>query len=126
MRSWRLLLDLRAGCGWPSGFEDDLLAVVLLVLEDLEAAFRLGERQAVGDDPGRIDLSALDALQKRLHVALHVALPGTQGPRPVHPRPGGKLVQQTAVHADHRDHAAAAARQDRLAQRVRAFGLRPD
>ena len=33
-----------AGCRWPSGFEDDLLAVVLLVLEDLEAAFRLVER----------------------------------------------------------------------------------
>src|SRR3954449_5639578 len=89
-----------AGWGWRSGFEDDLLAVVLLVLEDVEAAFRLVEWQGVGDDPGRIDLAAFDALQQRLHVALHVALPGTQGQRPVHPRAGGEFVEQAAVHAD--------------------------
>lgn len=49
---------------WPdpagaSGFEDDLLAVVLLVLEHLEAAFRLVQREGVGDDPGGIDLPVL-------------------------------------------------------------------
>jgi hypothetical protein len=62
------VLRRAAGCGWSSGFEDDLLAVVPLVLEDVEAAFRLVERQGVGDDPGRVDLPALDALQQRRSI----------------------------------------------------------
>src|SRR5436305_13761078 len=91
-RTWPIMVSGTAGQGrirpprsprWPDaggcqGLEDDLLAVVLLVLEDLEAVFRLGERQGVGDDPGRVDLPALDAPQQRLHVPLHVALSGTQ------------------------------------------------
>jgi hypothetical protein len=48
-----------AGYGCRSGFEDDLLAVVLLVLEHLEAAAGLFQRQRVGDDPGRVELQEI-------------------------------------------------------------------
>src|SRR5215207_9261986 len=86
--------------GWPlpgprfisSGFEDDLLAVFLLVLEDVVAVRGLVERQGVGDDPGRVDLAALDALQERSQVPLDVALACAQCQRPVHPGPGRELV----------------------------------
>src|SRR5215211_1527875 len=44
-------------------FEDDLLAVVQLVLEDLVAARRLVEAHRVGDHEARVDLTALDPLQ---------------------------------------------------------------
>src|SRR5690348_185208 len=54
--------------------EDDLQALLLLVLEDLVAVRRLVERQAVRDDEAGVDLAALDAVQQRPHVALHVAL----------------------------------------------------
>src|SRR5579875_1808226 len=109
-----------------SGLEHDLYAVVLLVLEDVVAVRRLPQRQRVGDDPGRVDLAALDALQQRLHVPLHVALAGPQGERPVHPGPGGELVHEPAVHADHGDDPAAAAAHDGLAQRVGTVAFGPD
>src|SRR5215211_3637714 len=44
-----------------SGLENHLLAVVLLVLEELVAARRLGQRQSMSDHAGRVELSPLDA-----------------------------------------------------------------
>src|SRR5256885_1156473 len=67
-----------------SGREDDLLAVVLLVLEDLVALRRILQRQPVGDDPGGVDLLVLDALEQGLHVPVHMALPGPERERPIH------------------------------------------
>src|SRR5215217_7387918 len=57
-----------------SGLENHLLAVVLLVLEELVAARRLGQRQSMSDHAGRVELSPLDALEQWPHVPLHVAL----------------------------------------------------
>src|SRR4051812_40367547 len=90
-----------------SGRQDHLFAVVLLVLEDVVAVRRLGQRQPVGDDPRGVDLTLLDALEKWLHVALHVTLSSLEGERTVQPGPGRKLVEESAVHADHRHDAAA-------------------
>src|SRR5690349_12458504 len=108
-----------------SGLQDDLLAVVLLVLEDVVPVRGLVEREAVGDDPRGVDLAGLDAGEQRLHVLVHVALPRPQGQAPVHPRAGRELVDQPAVDADDGDDAAAAAAQDRLPERVRALRLLP-
>lgn len=62
----------------PSGGQDDLLAVVPLVLEQLVALRRFGEGQPVGDHPGGVDGAPLDQPEQGLHVALHVALAGAQ------------------------------------------------
>ncbi len=62
----------RAG-GRRSGLEHDLLAAVLLVLEQVVAVRRLLERQGVRDDPRRVELAALDPLEQRAQVAVHVA-----------------------------------------------------
>src|SRR3954454_14871171 len=115
-----------AAPGRRSGREDHLLATLLLVLEDVVPVRRLGQRQPVGDHPGGVDLAALDALEQRAHVPLDVALPGLQGQGAVHPRAGGELVDEPAVHADDRDDASTAARGDRLAESVRPVGLGPD
>ncbi len=54
--------------------EYDFFAVIELVLEDVVAVWRLFEWQGVGDDEGRIDVTVLDVLQQRLHIALDVTL----------------------------------------------------
>src|ERR1700759_3782649 len=77
-------------CPEGSGLEHDLFASVLLVLEDVVAVRRLLQWERVRDDPRRVDLTGLDALQQRLHVALDVALAGPQGQGAVHERPGGE------------------------------------
>src|SRR5260221_5274201 len=106
-----------------SWLEDDLLAAVLLVLEDVVAMRCALQRQPVRDDPRRVDLTAFDAFQQRLHVALNMALAGPQGQRPVHPRASRKLVRQPAVVSDDRDDATVAAAHDRLPEGVRPFGF---
>src|SRR5260370_12680958 len=65
--------------GEPVRFQHNLRASVDLVVEHGVAARCLFERQPVTDDEARIDLSFLDALQKRPQIALHVALPGANG-----------------------------------------------
>src|SRR4026207_1072534 len=64
--------------------EDDLFAVVLLVLEDVVAVGSLLQGQGVGDDEGRVEVAVLNVLQQRLHVALDMALPALDGQRAVH------------------------------------------
>src|SRR5579875_2084267 len=94
------------------GLEHDLLASVLLVLEDVVAVRRLLQREGVRDDPRGVNLTALDALQQRLHVPLHVALASPQSEGAVHEGPGGELVDDPAVDADDRDDPATTAGQD--------------
>ncbi len=89
----------------------------LLVLEHLVRLRRFVQREPVGDHEGWVDLAALDPLQQRCDVALHVALTAPEGDRAVHPGPDGELVHQPAVDADDGDGAAVAAGQDGLAQR---------
>src|ERR1700712_3960058 len=98
-----------------SGLEDHLFAPILLVLEHVVAARRVRQWKAMGDDPGRVNLPAFDALEQRAHVALDVALSGLEGQRAVHPGAGWELVDEAAVHADDRDDASAAAGNDGLA-----------
>src|SRR4051812_21102081 len=74
--SWLLLLWL----------EYDLHALVLLVLEDLVGVGGLVKPQLVGDDEARVDVPGSDALVKRLHVTLDVALAGLEGQPLVHKR----------------------------------------
>jgi hypothetical protein len=105
--------------------EDDLHALVLLVLERLEAVRRLAERQAMRDHEARVDVALLDVLVERLHIPLHVALARLHRQALVHERAGGELVHEPAVDADHRDDAARTAGEDRVAQGVATIGLRP-
>ena len=72
-----------------------------------------------------IDLAVLDPLEQRLHVAMHVRLPGLHRERLVHDRADRNLVDEAAVDAGHRDGAAVAAGHDRLAQRARPIRLQP-
>jgi hypothetical protein len=62
----------RVGYGWAPRacrtelrFEDDLGAVVLLVLEHLVALRSVFEREVVRDDEAGVDVAALDALEQR-------------------------------------------------------------
>jgi hypothetical protein len=77
--------------------------VVVLADERRVAARRVIEIHRVRNDEARIDLAVLDALEQRLHVALHVALTGLHRGRPVHERTHREPVDQAAVYADHRD-----------------------
>src|SRR4051794_24278181 len=97
-----------------SGRQDDLLAVVLLVLEHVVAPRGFVQREAVRDDPSRVELAALDPFEQRSHVALDVALAGAERQRPVHPRASRELVYEPTVDADHRDDPSTAARGDGL------------
>ena len=84
-----------------SGAQDHLLAVVLLVdgrCRSPSAASSSGRRWVM--TKRRVDLAVLDALQQRLHVALHVALAGADGERAVHQRAHRELVDEAAVDAD--------------------------
>src|SRR4051812_11963429 len=104
------MLTLKNG-SWPSpgrrlGLENDLDAVIFLVDERLVTVRRLVELQRVRNDEARVDLAFLDALEERLHVALHVGLAGSHRERAVHERPHRELVDEAAVDADHRDNAA--------------------
>src|SRR4051794_37837874 len=56
--------------------QHDLLAVVEFVGEHVVALRRPVQRQRVRDDEAGVDLPSLDALEQRLHIALHVTLPG--------------------------------------------------
>ena len=99
-----------------SGLQHDLDAVVLFLVEDVVAVRRFIQRQPVRDDEAGVDLSLLDSLQQRLHVALDVALPGLHRQRAVHERAHREFVYESAVDADDRDRTAVAASHDRLAQ----------
>ena len=63
-----------------------------------------------------IDLAFPDALEQRPHVAMHVRLAGADRQRAIDDGAHRELVDEAAVHAGHRNRAAAAAREDRLAQ----------
>src|SRR5919206_122025 len=107
-----------------SGLEDDLHAVVLLVLERLVGVRRHVQPEAVGDHEARVDLALADALVERLEVAVDGALAGLDRQALVHQRAGRELVHEPAVDADDRHDAARAAGHDRVAQGVAAVGER--
>src|SRR3954454_13962984 len=108
-----------------SGLEDDLHALVLLVLEGLVAVGGHAELEPVGDHEARVDLALLDPLVQRLAVPLDVALPRLDREALVHQRAGGELVHQPAVDPDDRADPARPAGQDGVAQRVPAVALGP-
>src|SRR6185295_12129885 len=109
---------------WPSsGAQDDFQAVVLLVEEHVEPRRRVAQRQPVGDDEARIDLAPLDSFEQRLHVSLDVTLAGPDRERPVDNGAHRKLVDETAVHADHRHGPAVATGMDGLPQSERPVAL---
>lgn len=58
------------------GFEDDLFAVVELVVEQLEAARRFGKWEPMSDHEAWVDITALDTLQKWSQVTMRVTLAG--------------------------------------------------
>ena len=74
------------------------------------------------DDERRIDLAALDALEQRTHVALHVRLAALDRDRLVDDGAERQLVDEAAVHAGNGHRAALAARLDRLAQHAGPIG----
>ena len=59
------------------GLEHDLHAIVLLVIEDLKSFRSVIKGHAVRDDKARINLALFDSFKQWLHVALHVALTGS-------------------------------------------------
>ncbi len=56
--------------------EDDLDAVVHVMLELLVTLRRVVQRHAVRDDEAGVNLVFLNKLQQRLQITLHVRLPG--------------------------------------------------
>src|SRR5215218_4412601 len=108
-----------------SGLEDDLHALVQLVLEGLVAFGREAELQPVGHDEARVDSPVLDVLVERLEVSMDVALAALERQSLVHEGAARELVEQSSVGADDRHDAARAAGQDGVAQRVPAIAFEP-
>src|SRR5581483_9186142 len=104
---------------------DDLDAPLLLVAEDLVAAWRLLQWQAVGNDEAGIDLAALNPLQQRPQVALHMGLAHPEGQALAERRSERELVHEPAVHPRDGDAPALAAGLDRLLERVQAVEAEP-
>ena len=75
------------------------------------------------DHERRIDLSFLHQREQVFHVTLHVRLPHLQRHPFVEHRTERHLVQQAAIHAGDRQHAALAHRAHRLPQRIRPVRL---
>src|SRR5829696_10380733 len=111
-----------SGPPW-SGLEHDLHALVLLVLEGLEAVGCVLQSEAVGDHEARVDVAVADVLVEALRVALHVALAGLERQALVHERPGRELVHEAAVDAHDGHDAGGPAREDRVAEGVPAVAL---
>src|SRR5690606_15999877 len=71
----------------------------------------------------RVYVTVLDVLEQRLDVPLNVALAGLQGQSAVDDRAHRKLVDETAIHTNHRHHATVAAGADGFAQYQRPIRL---
>src|SRR3954453_7454789 len=106
-----------------SGLEDDLHALVLLVLEGLVAVGGHAELEPVGDHEARVDLALRDPLVQRLRVPLYVALARLDREALFYQRAGGEPVHQAAVDPDDRDDPARPAGQDGVAQRMAPVAL---
>src|SRR3954451_24037765 len=88
-----------------SRVQHDLDAAVLLVAERLVHRRPLLERNLVGDDEGRVDLSLLDPAQQVIAPAADVRLPGAHRDALVHQHAERDLVAQPAVDARYREYA---------------------
>src|SRR5277367_2325492 len=101
----------------------DLDAAIFLGGENLVGFGRFFQSEAMGDDEGRVDLSALNSFHQRLHVFLNVGLPHLKsqafGKRGSH----WEFVQEAAVHSGDRYRPALAAGVNRLTKRMRAIGF---
>src|SRR6185295_9063750 len=96
-------------------------ALILLVAEDLVGLRGVVEREAVRDDERRVNLTAFDAAEQRLHVLHHVCLPHPERESLLERGAKGNLVEESAVDAGNGDDAALTAGVNRLAQRGRAI-----
>src|SRR5947209_107441 len=103
--------------------QDDLDAAVLLVAEHLVHLRPVLERNGVGDDEGRIDLTFFDAAQEIVGPAVDVSLAHAEGEALVHRLTHRDFVDEAAINARNRDHAGGAADIDHLAQDMRAIVL---
>src|SRR6202043_2272630 len=77
----------------------------------------------VTDHKTRIDLTALDALQQRPHVAHHVCLPRLERELLVHARTNRNVIDKARIHAWNRDGSTLATRAYALSQHLRAVHL---
>src|SRR5919199_2391743 len=107
-----------------SGLQHDLHALVLLVLEGLEAVGCVAESEPVRDHEARIDVALADVLVQRLQVALDVALTRLEGQALVHEGAGGELVQQAPVDPHDGHDPAGTAGEDGVAEGMAAVALR--
>src|SRR5438270_5820897 len=114
---WWLKMRLSCGsiCPWV---KNNLGAVVLLVAEDFVHFWCLINRHSMADHEAGIDFAALHPVEQRLHVAHHVGLAGLHGQCLVHVLAYRHFVDESAVHAGHRNRPTLTARDDALAQNV--------
>src|SRR5690606_6307517 len=79
--------------------QDNLAAVLLLVVEDAIAAGRVRKLQAMRDDDLRIQLTGLDMPEHRLHETLHVRLAHAEGEALVEGITEQETVDETGINA---------------------------
>src|SRR5258708_6448681 len=96
--------------------EDHLDALVLLVAKQAIGGRRVVERQPVGDDERRIDLTLFDALEQRTQILHDMRLPHLE--RQPFPECGAEwhLIQESAVDARNGHNPTLPARVNRLPQ----------
>src|SRR5437588_265613 len=103
------------------GHEDDLDAVVVLLLEGLVSLGGVVEFHPMGDDARRINVALLDALQERMQIAMDVGLSHLKGQPLGMSRAKRHFVEQSAIDSRNRDHPALSACHDRLPEGMRAI-----
>ena len=74
-------------------------ALVLVIAEQAIGSGRVLERQAMRDDERRIDFTALNPFEQRLHVSHHVRLTHSECQALLKRRTERNLVEEPAVHA---------------------------
>src|SRR5215471_13364606 len=103
----------------------DLDAMLPVVTKLLISFGSLVEIDAVRDHETRIDIPALNTLQKPLHVTRSVRLPHFESQTFGERRADRKLIDHSGVYPGNRDRAARPAGLDRLAQCMRTVGFQP-
>src|SRR4051794_7076240 len=78
-------------CVMPVRTQDDLGAVVLLVLEHLVSLGGIVQWQPVADHEARADLTSFDPLEQWAHVSMDMTLAALHRESPVHERTHGEL-----------------------------------
>ena len=103
--------------------EDDLAAVVLLLIEHLVAHGRFFEGQAVGDDQLWLQASCLDVFKKFRQIFLHMGLAHLEGKAFVEGIAKQKAVNEAGINARHAHYPATAHCCKALAQSLATAAL---